>query len=421
MNPISPTLKINNSPTNPRRINTYPLSMSVYPRIILKPNKTEALERFHPWVFSGAIQRMEGNPTEGDVVEVYSNAGKYLATGHYQAGSIAVRVLDFGQRTIDRSFLQEKLIKAWELRKKLGLWGQSDTTMFRLVHGEGDQLPGLIIDYYQGLFVIQCHSLGFYLMRQTISDVLVDTLLHEVKAIYNKSETTLPFKAPATPGDEYLYGSRQALQAKEWGLSYHIDVEGGQKTGFFVDQRDNRALLAYYSEGRDVLNAFSYTGGFTLSALQGGAIHVDSLDSSQKAIDLLEKNLALNFSENGTHTSYCEDAFDFLNKMPRQYDLIVLDPPAFAKHHDVLDRALRGYRTINQKAISHLPPGGILFTFSCSQAVSRDDFRKTLFSAAAMAKRPVKILHQLTQPPDHPIDIYHPEGEYLKGLVLEIG
>ena len=394
--------------------------MSAYPQIILKKGKDSSLKRFHPWVFSGAIAQRPEDLEEGQVVEVFSQDGNYLATGHFQIGSIMVRLFSFEQGEIGRHFWKEKLTKAVAWRKEVGLWGAEGTTMFRLVHGEGDGMPGLIIDYYGGVAVVQCHSVGFFLVRQQIAEILQEVMGDEIQAVYDKSSHSLPFKAPVDPEDGYLIGEAQIWQVRESSHMYQIDVVSGQKTGFFVDQRENRLLLSQYSKGKHVLNTFCYTGGFSVAALAGGASGVHSVDSSASAITLTDENVRLNFGDAASHQSFAVDAFSYLQDIQDTYDLIVLDPPAFAKHQKVLDRALKGYRKINRLAFEQIKPGGILFTFSCSQVVSKDAFRKAVFTAAAQSGRTVRILHQLTQPADHPINIYHPEGEYLKGLVLAV-
>lgn len=391
-----------------------------YPAFKLKKGKDSSLGRFHPWVFSGAIQQKPTELQEGQVVEVFDQSGKYLATGHYQVGSIMVRVFSFEQRQIEREFWKEKLEHAIQLRQSLGLINNQETNMFRLIHGEGDGFPGLIVDVYGSLVVIQCHSVGFYLIREEIASLIKELLPELVEAIYDKSAHAVPFKANLDAEDGYLLGESKEWKGLEHGLTYEVDAEGGQKTGFFVDQRENRKLLGEYSKGKKVLNTFCYTGGFSVASLQGGAASVDSLDSSAKAMELTDRNVFLNFGEEPRHTSYTEDAFEFLKNIDQKYDLIVLDPPAFAKHHKVLDRALKGYRKINRLAFEQIRPNGILFTFSCSQVVSTDHFRKAVFTAAAQSGRRVRILHQLHQPVDHPVNIYHPEGEYLKGLVLSV-
>lgn len=389
-------------------------------KVILKPKKEESLLRFHPWVFSGAIHTIQGKPAEGDLVEVFDCRQNYLATGHYQIGSIAVRVVSFEQQEIGTSFWENRISLAYAMRCALGLVS-SDNNTYRLVHGEGDSLPGLIVDVYDDTAVMQAHSVGMHETRHELAKAIVK-MVPEVKNVYYKSETTLPFKAPIDPEDGYLIGSdTKKYTAKENGLQFNVDWLRGQKTGFFVDQRDNRALLEKYSKGKSVLNMFCYTGGFSVYAMRGGATLVHSVDSSAKAMEITDKNIALNFGNDTRHTSYAEDAFKFLNGIENsgvQYDLIVLDPPAFAKHREALRNALKGYKRLNAKAFEQIKPGGILFTFSCSQVVSREQFRLAVFSAAAESGRNVRILHQLTQPADHPVNIYHPEGEYLKGLVL---
>lgn len=393
---------------------------STYSRIILKKGKTQSLERFHPWVFSGAIQKIEGPVNEGDVVEIFDNKGDYIATGHYQIGSITVRVLSFEQKEINEHFWQEKIADAIALRKKIGLWDKENTNMFRLVHGEGDYMPGLIVDLYDRLAVLQCHSIGYFPIRQLLAKHLLEASDGRIQAVYDKSKHTLPHKAELGAENSYLIGEKVEWKALENGMIFTVDPEGGQKTGFFVDQRENRQWVKHYAQGREVLNMFSYTGGFSIAALQGNALRVDSVDSSAPAIEALQKHVLLNFGSVVPHQSYAEDAFKFLQGKRDVYDMIILDPPAFAKHHRVLNKALQGYRNLNLKAMSQIRKGGILFTFSCSQVVSKDDFRRSIFSAAALAKRKARILQQLSQPADHPINIYHPEGEYLKGLVLEI-
>lgn len=389
--------------------------------IQLKPKKEESLQRFHPWVFSGAIQRIEGKPAEGDLVEVLDSSRNFLAVGHYQIGSIAVRVVSFENVAIDDDFWNRKIQLAYAMRKSLGLIAPNHNNTYRLVHGEGDSLPGLIVDVYDDTAVMQAHSIGMHEIREILAKAIVANV-PEVKNVYYKSETTLPFKAAIEPEDGYLIGDETSkLTALENGLEFHVDWLRGQKTGFFVDQRENRSLLERYSAGKSVLNMFCYTGGFSVYALRGGAQLVHSVDSSAKAIDLTDKNVEANFPNDPRHKSYAEDAFKYLNNLhtlDQQYDLIILDPPAFAKHREALRNALKGYKRLNAKAFEQIKPGGILFTFSCSQVVSKEQFRLAVFSAAAESKRNVRILHQLSQPADHPINIYHPEGEYLKGLVL---
>jgi 23S rRNA (cytosine1962-C5)-methyltransferase len=389
--------------------------------IQLKPKKEESLLRFHPWVFSGAIQRIEGKPAEGDLVEVLDSNRNFLAIGHYQIGSIAVRVISFDAVPVNDDFWSLKIQLAYAMRKSLGLVTPNQNNTYRLVHGEGDSLPGLIIDVYDETAVMQAHSIGMHETREILAKAIVANV-PEVKNVYYKSETTLPFKAAIEPEDGYLIGKEtEELTALENGLKFHVDWLRGQKTGFFVDQRENRSLLERYSAGKSVLNMFCYTGGFSVYALRGGAKVVHSVDSSAKAIDLTDKNAETNFPNDPRHKSFAEDAFKYLNNLhtlDQQYDLIVLDPPAFAKHREALRNALKGYKRLNAKAFEQIKPGGILFTFSCSQVVTKEQFRLAVFSAAAESKRNVRILHQLSQPADHPINIYHPEGEYLKGLVL---
>lgn len=388
--------------------------------LYLKKGKEESLKRFHPWIFSGAVHHIEGNPEEGDVVRVLNCQGEFIALGHWQIGSIAVRVLTFNDQPIDVAFWQKRLAAALDVRKSIGVAGVEHNNMYRLVHGEGDNLPGLVIDMYGGNAVMQAHSVGMHLYRMEIAEALQKVMGKDLKAIYYKSETTLPYKAELGQENGFIYGNSEDNVALENGLKFHIDWLKGQKTGFFVDQRDNRALLEQYSKGRKVLNMFCYTGGFSVYSMRGGAELVHSVDSSAKAVDLVNANIELNFPGDQRHRAFAEDAFKFLDQMKPQYDLIILDPPAFAKHKDALKNALRGYTKLNAKAFEKIPSGGILFTFSCSQAVNKDQFRMAVFTAAAMAKRKVRILHQLHQPSDHPINIYHPEGEYLKGLVLYV-
>lgn len=389
-------------------------------KVFLKPKKEESLERFHPWVFSGAIQRIEGKPSEGDLVEVYGADRRFLAIGHYQIGSIAVRVLSFTPRVIDEAFWMDRLGVAYALRQSLGLVGREDTNTYRLVHGEGDNLPGLVIDIYAHTAVMQAHSVGMHQARHQVAEALRELMGDRLRNIYYKSEATLPFKANLDSEDGYLLGGDTDELPIENGLRFYVDWVRGQKTGFFVDQRENRSLLERYAKDRSVLNMFCYTGGFSFYAMRGGAKRVHSVDSSAKAILLTKKNVEINFPGDSRHEAYVEDAFKYLERMERDYDLIILDPPAFAKHKNVLRNALQGYRKLNAIAFEKIKPGGILFTFSCSQVVSKEDFRLAIFTAAAQSRRSVRILHQLTQPADHPINIYHPEGEYLKGLVLYV-
>lgn len=390
------------------------------PTVVLSRGKEESLDRFHPWVFSGALRSLPDDLEEGCVVRVATSDGRLVGTGHYQIGSIAVRVLAFGDTAIDDKFYKSRLSDAYRLRKALNL-SRTDNTAYRLVHGEGDFVPGLVVDVYGHTAVLQAHSVGIHHARNIIAEALVSLEGAEIRNVFYKSETTLPFKASLDPVNDYIIGKYENDEAVENGLRFHIDWLKGQKTGFFLDQRDNRQLLRSLSSGRKVLNTFCYTGGFSVYALAGGAVSVDSVDSSAKAISLTDENVSLNFGQDVRHRSFAEDAFKFLDNMKQdEYDLIVLDPPAFAKHRSALRNALRGYRRINARAIERIAPGGILFTFSCSQAVNREQFRLAVFSAAASTGRKVRILHQLTQPADHPVNIYHPEGEYLKGLVLYV-
>ncbi|MBQ9293782.1 MAG: class I SAM-dependent rRNA methyltransferase [Bacteroidaceae bacterium] len=437
--------------------------------IILRKGKEESLLRFHPWIFSGAIHHVESAEPleEGDLVEVLSSDGRFLAIGHWQIGSIAVRVLTFKRQPINQAFWQKRLATALDVRRTIGVTGREDNDIYRLVHGEGDNLPGLVIDIYGTTAVMQAHSVGMHVCRHELAQALREVMGDSLKAIYYKSETTLPFKAQLgqelgaseahlgveTSKNGFLYKEASGEEdivnsklsnckcddvARENGLMFHIDWLKGQKTGFFVDQRDNRSLVEHYAKGRRVLNMFCYTGGFSVYAMRGGAELVHSVDSSAKAIELVDANIELNFPGDTRHKAFAEDAFKFMEEPPSispkgeemvngkssngkcLYDLIILDPPAFAKHKDALRNALRGYTKLNAKAFEMIQPGGILFTFSCSQAVNKDQFRMAVFTAAAMAKRKVHILHQLHQPADHPINIYHPEGEYLKGLVLYV-
>ena len=391
-----------------------------YKKVYLKAGKEESLKRFHPWVFSGAIARIEGEPEEGEIVDVYTSKKEFIACGHFQIGSIAVRVLTFRQEEINRDFWKHRLEVALDLRRSLNLVDNPENNTYRLVHGEGDNLPGLIIDVYGQTAVMQAHSAGMHVDRMEIAEALSEVMGNIVKHIYYKSETTLPFKADLGPENGFIKGGSPENVALENGLKFHVVWLKGQKTGFFVDQRENRHLLERYSKGRNVLNMFCYTGGFSFYAMRGGANLVHSVDSSAKAIDLTNQNVELNFPGDERHQAFAEDAFKYLDRMGDQYDLIILDPPAFAKHRDALRNALRGYSKLNAKAFEKIKPGGILFTFSCSQVVDKKDFRNAVFTAAAQSGRSVRILHQLTQPGDHPVNIYHPEGEYLKGLVLYV-
>ena len=393
---------------------------NMYKKIYLKKGKEESLKRFHPWVFSGAIQHLPEDVDEGEVVRVMTAGGEFIAVGHYQIGSIAVRVLSFDDVEIDDAFWYGKLQSAFSMRRSIGIVDNPSNNTYRLVHGEGDNIPGLIIDVYGPTAVMQAHSVGIHLERKRIAAQLIQVMGERVKNVYYKSETTLPFKADLGQEDGFIIGGSNDNVAVENGLKFHVDWLKGQKTGFFVDQRDNRSLLEHFSAGKRVLNMFCYTGGFSFYAMRGGATLVHSVDSSAKAIELTTKNVELNFPGDKRHEAFCEDAFKYLDKAGGDYDLVILDPPAFAKHRGALHNALKGYTRLNMKAFEKIRPGGILFTFSCSQVVTKDNFRNAVFTAAALAHRNVRILHQLHQPADHPINIFHPEGEYLKGLVLYV-
>lgn len=396
--------------------------MNTFKEIVIKPKKDEFLKRFHPWVFSGAVASKTDNFEEGDVVRVFSHEKEFLGVGHYQIGSIAIRILSFKDEVIDKSFYENRLSVAFKMRSQLGLLSINNNT-YRLVHGEGDNLPGLIIDIYGNTAVIQAHSVGMHNDRNKITEALKSIYNpDDLRNIFYKSEGTLPFKADINPEDSYLSGGENVDDIViENGLKFRVDWMKGQKTGFFIDQRDNRHLLEYYSKGRNVLNMFCYTGGFSVYALRGEAAEVVSVDSSSKALSIADQNVELNFGDDPRHKSYSVDAFKFINEIhENKYDLIILDPPAFAKHRGAVNNALQGYKKLNHSAFEKIAKGGILFTFSCSQVISKEQFRLAVFSAAAISGRKVQILHQLTQPADHPINIYHPEGEYLKGLVLYV-
>lgn len=392
----------------------------MYKQIFLKRGKEESLKRFHPWIFSGAIHHMDEGIEEGETVRVITAAGEFIAVGHYQIGSIAVRVLSFEDIEINTDFWCERLQSALDVRIGVGIADSPTNNTYRLVHGEGDYLPGLVIDCYGSTAVMQAHSVGMHVCRNEICQALVQVMGDRIANVYYKSETTLPYKADLHQENGFLVGGDASNVAMENGLKFHIDWLRGQKTGFFVDQRENRSLLEQYANGKSVLNMFCYTGGFSVYAMRGDAKQVHSVDSSAKAIELTNDNVALNFPGDARHEAFCEDAFKYLDEHDQQYDLIVLDPPAFAKHRAALRNALKGYTRLNVKGLQRIKKGGILFTFSCSQVVTKDNFRNAVFTAAAQVGRKVRILHQLHQPADHPINIYHPEGEYLKGLVLYV-
>ena len=389
--------------------------------ITLKKGKEQSVRRYHPWVFSGAVGSVRGNPSEGDVTEVFASDGTYLATGHWSPGSIAVRIFSFTKCTADREFFRKRLGEAMQYRVNAGIAGGADTNVWRLVHGEGDGLPGLIVDVYGNVAVMQAHTAGFWHIRELIAGLLPEVTGGLVTAVYDKSEGTLPFMAKLNPSNGYLVGGNgePGTVVSENGFRFRVDWEKGQKTGFFIDQRDSRSLLGLYSNGRRVLNMFGYTGGFSVYAMKNAGL-VHTVDSSVAATALADENVKLNFGDDPRHRSFATDAFAYLSGMDREYDLIILDPPAFAKHQTALNQALQGYRRLNALAIQKIRPGGLLFTYSCSQVVSRDDFRRSVFVAAANTGRNVRILYQTGQPADHPVNIYHPESEYLKGLVLYI-
>ena len=388
-------------------------------KIVLKSGKEQSIRRFHPWIFSGAIKKMYGSPVEGDIVDVYDNKDTFLAVGHYQPSSIAVRILSFIQETPDINFFREKIKRAISYRRAIGIIDNAQVNVFRLIHGEGDGLPGLIVDYYNGIAVMQMHSIGFYRIRKEIASILAELLNDRIIAVYDKSEGTIPHMSGITATNEFLFGNSDPVIVTENGYKFKIDWTTGQKTGFFIDQRENRKLLEKYTERRTVLNMFGYTGGFSVYAMKNAAV-VHTVDSSFPAIELANENIKINYGEDKRHESFQVDAFDYMNHIKDQYDLIILDPPAFAKHNNVLANALQGYKRLNIKAIEQIKPGGIIFTFSCSQVVTRENFRKSVFAAAANTGRSVRILHQMSQPPDHPVNIYHPESEYLKGLVIYV-
>jgi 23S rRNA (cytosine1962-C5)-methyltransferase len=391
-----------------------------YPVIILKSGKEQSIMRRHPWIFSGAIKTIKGKVSEGDVVQVIDNQGGFLAIGHYQPSSIAVRVISFEPIDLDADFWFQRLASAYAMRRAIGLVGNAETNVYRLVHGEGDNLPGLVIDIYNRTAVMQFHSVGMYKVRNEIYNALIALMGENIDTVYDKSESTIPFKSEIKGVNQFMLGNTPSCEVLENGNRFRVDWVEGQKTGFFVDQRENRLLVQRMSHNRKVLNMFCYTGGFSVSALKGGAELVHSVDSSKIAVDLTNNNIELNFPKTTQHEAFAVDAFSYLNDIKDRYDLIILDPPAFAKHQDALHNALQGYKRLNQRAIEQIRPGGLLFTFSCSQAVNKEDFRKSVFVAAANARRKVSILYQLTQPADHAINMYHPEGEYLKGLVCYV-
>lgn len=392
----------------------------MYKSIYLKKGKEESLNRFHPWIFSGAIHHMDDNIEEGEFVNIFTASNEFIAVGHYQIGSIAIRVLTFSKVEISYDFWCDRLSSALKMRQNVGIADNNVNNTYRLVHGEGDYLPGLVIDCYGETAVMQAHSVGMHVCREEICRALIKVMGERIKHVYYKSETTLPFKAELGQENGFIYGGTDNDIAIENGLKFHVDWLRGQKTGFFVDQRENRNLLEHYAKGKSVLNMFCYTGGFSVYAMRGQAKLVHSVDSSAKAVELTNRNIALNFPDDLRHEAFCEDAFKYLDNNDNKYDLIILDPPAFAKHRAALRNALKGYTRLNVKGLQRIKHGGILFTFSCSQVVSKEHFRNAVFTAAAQAGRKVRILHQLHQPADHPINIYHPEGEYLKGLVLYV-
>ena len=392
----------------------------MYKSIYLKKGKEESLNRFHPWIFSGAIHHMDDNIEEGELVNIFTASNEFIAVGHYQIGSIAIRVLTFSKVEISYDFWCDRLSSALKMRQNVGIADNNVNNTYRLVHGEGDYLPGLVIDCYGETAVMQAHSVGMHVCREEICRALIKVMGERIKHVYYKSETTLPFKAELGQENGFMYGETDNDIAIENGLKFHVDWLRGQKTGFFVDQRENRNLLEHYAKGKSVLNMFCYTGGFSVYAMRGQAKLVHSVDSSAKAVELTNRNIALNFPDDLRHETFCEDAFKYLDNNDNKYDLIILDPPAFAKHRAALRNALKGYTRLNVKGLQRIKHGGILFTFSCSQVVSKEHFRNAVFTAAAQAGRKVRILHQLHQPADHPINIYHPEGEYLKGLVLYV-
>ncbi len=391
--------------------------MKDYVKVVLKSGKDQSLKRFHPWVFSGAIKKIYGEVSEGDIVKVYSNKEEYLGTGHYQIGSISIRIFTFEDTEINTEFWHNKIKNAVDYRHKLGLINSDTTNVFRIINAEGDNLPGLIVDYYNGTAVFQIHSIGMFLIKEQIAEALINILGNKIQAIYDKSESTLPFKSEIKAQNGIIYGKPITNIVSENSLQFHIDWEKGQKTGFFIDQRENRNILQKLSANKRVLNIFGYTGGFSVYAIAGNAKEVYTVDSSARAIDKANENISLNFN-NAKHAGITADAFDFLENNTIDHDIVILDPPAFAKHRKVLHNALQGYKKLNRIAFEKVKSGTIIFTFSCSQVVSKENFKQSIFVAAANTGRKIKIMHQLTQPADHPVNIFHPEGEYLKGLVI---
>ena len=394
--------------------------MSERIKIILKSGKEQSLRRYHPWIFSGAIKEIKGSPVEGDAVDVYSNRDEFLGTGHFAGGSIAVRIISFESAIDLTKILQDRISSAFQYRQEIGLTDMSNNNVFRLINAEGDGMPGLVVDYYDGTAVVQFHSIGMQREKEKITDGLINTLGNKLKTIIDRSESTLPSKFIPEKRDKKLDVVKVSQEVIENGNRFNVDLESGQKTGFYIDQRENRKLSGTLSSGRSVLNLFGYSAGFSVYALRGGAKMVHTVDSSSTAIDLAMQNVKLNFGENASHQAFCSDVSEFLQNAKDDYDLIISDPPAFAKHLRSLDNALQGYKRLNARIFEMIKPGGIVFTFSCSQVVSREYFRKSVFAAAANSKRNIKIMHQLSQAPDHPVSIYHPEGEYLKGLVLYV-
>jgi len=391
-------------------------------KVTLKPSKDKSIKRFHPWIFSGAIKTMDSGCKDGEIVNIYSNKGKFLGTGHYQDGSISIRVFEFTEQEINFNYWKNKLQNAYKLREKIGLVDATNTNIYRLVHAEGDDLPGLIIDFYNGTAVIQCHSIGMWLLKDIFSQLL-QSIIPELKAIYDKSAETLPSKHVEEHQieNQFLWGEKNAIfEGMEYDNQFSINWITGQKTGFFIDQRENRKLLGDLSKNKKILNTFCYSGGFSIYALNNGAKEVHSLDSSKKAIDLLEKNIALINDYQNNHQSIVADAMDYIKNVDADYDIIILDPPAFAKHMNARHKAIQGYKRLNARAIEQIKPGGVIFTFSCSQVIGKELFRNTILSAGINAGRKIKILHQLHQPADHPVNIFHPESEYLKGLVIQV-